>query len=301
MDEVIFQPDRRFGQVFHLAAILLFVLIAGWGLWQAAQAIMGPVFLLFQVPFLLALGLVPLLVYRLYALRNSQYTLERDGIRIRWGLRVEEIPMTSVLWVHLASELSAPLPLPRLRWPGAVLGMRHLQGAGNVEFMASNARNLVLISTPVRIFAISPANPESFLHTFDRFTEMGSLTPLEARSVYPTFLLTRVWGSRPAMALLLASLLLSLSLLVWVSLTIPSRLQIYLGFKPDGTFGDPVPPVRLLLLPVINTIFVLIDSILGLFFFRREESQPYSYLLWGMGALTPLLFLTAVFFILQAR
>jgi hypothetical protein len=246
------------------------------------------------------MGIVPLLTYRLYALRNSLYVLERDGIRIRWGLRAEEIPMTSVLWVHLRSELGTPLPLPRLRWPGAVLGVRHWPGAGNVEFLASNARNLVLVSTPERIFAISPADPEIFLHTFDRFTEMGSLTPLEARSVYPTFLLTRVWRARAARVLLLASLVLSLSLLVWVSLTIPSRLQIYLGFKPDGTFGDPVPAVHMLLLPVVNTIFVLIDSILGLFFFRREESQPYSYLLWGMGVLTPFLFLMAVFFILQA-
>jgi hypothetical protein len=58
--------------------------------------------------------------------------------------------------------------------------------------------------------------------------------------------------------------------------------------------------VRLLLLPVINTFFVLVDLFLGFFFFRRKESLPYSYLLWGMGALTPVLFLMAAFFILQA-
>jgi hypothetical protein len=57
--------------------------------------------------------------------------------------------------------------------------------------------------------------------------------------------------------------------------------------------------LRLLLLPVINTFFVLADLSMGLFFFRREESQPFSYLLWGSGVLTPLLFLIAVFSILR--
>jgi len=300
MDEAVFQPDYRFGQVFHLAAILFFVVLAGLGLWQAAQATIGLIFLLYQVPFLLALGLIPVLVYHYYALQNSRYVLEREGIRLRWGLRVEEIPMTSVIWVHPSSELATPLPLPRLRWPGAVLGNRHLPGVGVIEFLASSSRNLVLIGTPERTFAISPADPTSFLHAFERFTEMGSLAPLTPRSIYPAFLLTRVWSALPARALLLSSLVLSLALLVWVSLTVPTRSQIYLGFRPDGTYGDAVPAVRLLLLPVINTFFVLADLFLGLFFFRRDEGLPYSYLLWGMGALTPVLFLMAAFFILQA-
>jgi hypothetical protein len=51
---------------------------------------------------------------------------------------------------------------------------------------------------------------------------------------------------------------------------------------------------------VLNAFFFLADMLLGLFFYRRPESQVASYLLWGSGVLTALLFLGAVYFILQA-
>jgi len=45
---------------------------------------------------------------------------------------------------------------------------------------------------------------------------------------------------------------------------------------------------------------VLFDFLLGLFFFRREETQALSYLLWGSGAFIALVFLFGTLFILQA-
>jgi hypothetical protein len=50
---------------------------------------------------------------------------------------------------------------------------------------------------------------------------------------------------------------------------------------------------------VVNTFFVLGNILLGLFFYRRQESQPLSYVLWGSSTLTPLLFLLAAYTILR--
>jgi hypothetical protein len=299
MDEFLFLPQRRIGLFFHAGAILLFLAVAGIGLWQATQAVMGPIFLFYLLISLSSVLVIPLLAYRAYALRSAFYSLERDGIRLRWGLRFEDIPMPAVMWVHPASNLSSSLPLPWLRWPGAVLGTRRLAGTGTLEFLAASSKNMILVATPDRVYAISPADVEGFLQAYQRLTEMGSLSPLPERSIYPTLLLRQVWETRAARYLLLGSLGLSLILLVWVSLAIPSRQQVYLGYDPSGFSGDAVPSLRLLLLPVINTFFVLADLFMGLFFFRREESQPFSYLLWGSGVLTSLLFLVAVFSILR--
>ncbi len=299
-DVFVFQPHRRWGVVFHLAAILAVSAAGIAGLGLAARASIGPVFLLFLLPGLIAVVVVPALAYRLYALQNAAYTLERDGIRLRWGLRVEEIPIEDILWVHPITELATHLPLPRLRWPGAILGRRRLSGGEEVEFLASSSQHIILIATPGRGFAISPADSEGFLLAFQRCTEMGSLAPLPSRSVYPTFLLSRVWASRLARSQLLAGAVLSLALLAWVSLAIPTRSQVYLGFRVNGQPGDAVPAVRLLLLSALNNFFFLVDFFLGLFFYRREDSQPISYLLWGSGVLLPVLFLMAVFFILRS-
>ncbi|MBP1694671.1 MAG: putative rane protein [Chloroflexi bacterium] len=85
-----------------------------------------------------------------------------------------------------------------------------------------------------------------------------------------------------------------------MSLAIPARSQVHLGFYQDGSPGDLVPAVQLLLLPVLNGMIVLFDFLLGLFFFRREETQALSYLLWGSGAFIALVFLFGTLFILQA-
>lgn len=295
-----FHPERRLGLAVHSILAAGMVGLGGLSLLRATRTHIGPEFLMFLLPPLLAVWIVPALIYRFFALHSSAYGLERDGIHLRWGLRSEDIPMTSVLWVRTDREQNRSLPLPWLRLPGAVLGSRSLPGYGEIEFLADRSQGLVLIATPGRVFAISPADAEEFLMAFQRLTELGSLTPLQPRSVYPTFLLTRAWATRPARALLLGGLVLSLALLVWVSLAIPGRNQVGLGFGPDGLPRSPVPAVQLLLLPVLNTLIVLTDLFLGLFFFRRDEGHPLAYLMWSGVLAIPFLFLVAVFFILRS-
>jgi hypothetical protein len=295
----IFHPPRRFGLIFQGTMILALLAGGGWGLWQAANANIGPIFLLYLLPALVALGFIPVGAYSFYALRGAWYQLEREGIRLHWGLRSEDIPMTAVHWVRPAEELGRRPGAPRLHLPGAVLGMRRRTGFGEVEYLAARATGLVFIATPKRLYAISPDDPASFLKAYQRLTELGSLSPMAPKSIYPTFLLARVWTARPARYLILAGLVLSLALLAWASLAIPTRTQISLGFEPNGSRRDAIPAVRLLLLPVLNAIMFLVDFILGLFFFRDDARYPLAYFLWASGAFTPLLFVIGMFFILR--
>jgi len=302
-----FFPPRVAGLAFQIIAILILLGLSIWGLWQASEANVGLVFLLYLLPALISTVLVPVLAYRVYALRSARYVMKRDGVHLTWGWRMEDIPMNTIDWVTPSKKLGLRLALPWLRWPGAVLGVRTLQDGKRVEFLASNTRRLVLIGVADHIFAISPEDPEAFLQAFQRFMEMGSLSPLPARSVYPGFLLARVWETRAARYLLLGGLLLNLATLILVILAAPSGGEITLGF---GAGREPVPGVRLLLLPVISSFFFLVDVFLGFFLFRRTGSQTtptfftgtlwmipgqtLAYLLWSSGTLV------AVIFILQA-
>jgi hypothetical protein len=298
-EEIVFQAHRRAGLAFHLIVILVLVAGAGIGLFQAARASIGPVFLLYLLPGLISAALIPTFGYYGYALYRSHYVLQRDGIRLHWGLRVEDIPIDMIQWIHPAGELEQPLLLPWLHWPGALVGKRSVPGLGEVEYLASSRSALLLIGTKGRTFAISPKDGQEFVSTYQRLSELGSLTPLPARSVFPTFLLARVWTSRVARIMLLSGLGFSLVLLIWVSLAIPARSQITLGFDSAGNPRGPIPSVRLLLLPVINTLVFLADTLLGFYFYRDIEAQPLAFLLWASGVLSPLLFLISVFFILQ--
>lgn len=286
--------------IFQAVAILTFLALGILGFWQAAQAPIGLHFLLYLIPILLAFIFVPLVGYRAYALWRASYLLERDGIYLRWGLREEIIPMDVISWVRPSQELDMAIPRPWFRWLGAVLGVRRFPDGTRVEFMAAQAKQFILIAASDQIFAITPENPDEFLLSFQRFAELGSLTPLTAHSVYPANLLRRVWAARSARYLLLAGLVITISLLVIVSLVVPSTLTISLGFDPDGFPTEPVPSIFLLLLPLLDSIYYFTSSLFGLYLFRSEERQPLAYLLWGSGVVTGLLFLMAVVFILRA-
>lgn len=263
---LVFEPDRGLGVIIHICTILLLLGLSGWGIWRAVHSSIGPVFLFYLLPSLFSIILIPLLAYRFYALLGAYYQIERDGMRLRWGLRIEDIPMDHILWIGSDAELKRRLPLPWLRFPGAVLGARRTAQNEMVEFLASRSRRLVVVATRDKIYAISPTPPDIFLENLRGYMELGSLSPITARSVQPSFLVARVWKLPLARFLILSGLALNLALLVWVSLAIPARSSIVLGL---ASTGDQLPAMRLLLIPIISGFFFLLDLFLGFFFYRQ--------------------------------
>ena len=164
----------------------------------------------------------PIFCYRAYALLRADYYIDRDSLAILWGLRVEDIPLTDIEWVRPASDLSAPLSLPRFRLPGAVIGTRRHSDLGLVEFLAADSRKMILVATSKRVFAISPKDMASLVRTFARATELGSLTPAEPKSVYPSFIITQAWESPFVRFPWVSGLILNVGLIVWVGIFIPS-------------------------------------------------------------------------------
>jgi hypothetical protein len=295
-EKYVFYPPHRFGLVFNALMIVLLVAAGTWSLWQASNAAIGPLFLLYLLPGCLALVGVPILGYRAYALWRAAYMVEQSGIRLRWGLREEDIPMDAIQWVRSWQEMGTEIPLPIWHWPGALLGTRRLPDGTLLEYLASGPHGLVAIGLQERIFAISPADPEVFLQTCKRLAEFASLASIPARSAYPSFLVSRIWAERLARLQLIGGLALAVLLLALVSLVIPSRQTVSLGFAP----ADRVPAVQLLLLPVINGFFYLSQLLLGMYFFRREVERVLAYLAWGSSVLSGIIFLAALFFILRA-
>lgn len=279
--DTIFVPPKRRGLAFQGIAQLILFVGSILTIWQANRAEVGATFGVWIVLFLVCTLPIPVLAYRTYALQRATYHLSPEGIRLHWGLRSEEIPMSKILWLSSDAQLERPLPLPWIHWPGGVLGLRKV-GAGEVEYLSAQSRNLLVIATPGKMYAISPEHPEDFLYTFQRQAEIGTLNPIAGSSIYPTVLVGSVWASRPARGLILAGLLLILALLIWTPLAFPG-----------GSVSPVISQPQLVLLPIVNALFFLVNFLLGLFFFRNPQSQPLAYLLWGGSVLTSLLFFGA--------
>lgn len=292
-----FPPARRFGLLIHILIIALLAALSVFGFLNLTHAQVGPSFVLYLLTALLAFVPIPFLGYRAYALLRADYYIDRDSLAMLWGLRVEDIPLTDIEWVRPASDLARPLLLPRFRLPGGVLGTRRHPDLGLVEFIASSSRNLILIATSKRIFAISPQNASGLVHTFARATEMGSLMPAEPKSVYPSFLVTQAWESALARFLWMSGILLNLGLIVWVGILIPSLPRIALGFNPFGTPNQPVSSAQLILLPLISSLMFTAGIAAGLYFYRWERQRPLAFVVWMSSTVCAFLFLMAVLFL----
>jgi hypothetical protein len=280
-----FYPPRKTGILLHSGLMLVLAGTGAFFFYRATQDPSGVNFLLDMLIALVLFAPLPLLGYRLYALLTAVYILRREGLMIRWGLRREDIPLGSIEWMRPASEIGFRLPLPWLCWPGAVIGRRMVAELRQVEYLSADVRHMILVATPGRVFAVSPEDMKGFMATFRRVNELGSLTVLDAQSVYPSVFIGRVWEDPVGRWLIAGSFGVGLILLGAVAIAVPGLAEIQ-WVEPSTT----APAERLLLLPVLNGLIWLVNLVAGTLLYRRgDDRRIAAYLLWGTSALTGVL------------
>jgi hypothetical protein len=284
--------------IVHSSILLVLAVIAVIGFFNLSSTEVGPQFLIWLLVALASFAPIPFFAYRAYSLWRADYHIDRDSLAISWGLRVEDIPLSDIEWMRSADDLITPLTLPSLPFPGGLLGIRRHPELGVVEFLASDAKRLLLVATAKRVFVISPENPSGLSQTFARTTEMGSLQPVEAKSLYPSFVITQAWESGIARYLWLTALFLNIGLFVWASLIIPSTPRVALGQQFLGGTLDTVPSSQLIIFPIASLLLAVIGWIAGLYFYRWDRERVLAFIIWGSSTLTSLLFLLAVLFII---
>jgi len=292
-----FPPPKRRGLIIHGVVILVLTALAVAGFITLSRSEVGLTFLISLLVALASFAPIPFFVYRAYSLLHADYHLDRDSLAIKWGLRVEDIPLTDIEFIRSSDDLTTPLPLPSLPMPGGLIGMRRHPDLGVVEFLAADAKKLLLVATAKRVFVISPENPAALTQTFARATEMGSLTPTESKSVYPSFVVTQAWASGVARYLWLTTLFLNLGLFVWTSLVIPTIPRVALGPQFAGSELATVPSSQLIIFPVASLLLSVVGWVAGLYFYRWEKERPLAFIVWGSSMVMSLFFLIAVLFI----
>ena len=295
-----FPPPKQRGLIVHGVVILALAAIAVIGFINLTRADVGPAFLVSLLVALISFTPIPFFVYRAYSLFSADYHLDRDSLSIKWGLRIEDIPLSDIEFIRSSEDLTTPLLLPVLRLSGGLLGMRRHPDLGPVEFLASDSKKLILVATARRVFVISPENPAALTQTFARATELGSLTPAESKSVYPSFVITQAWASGLARYFWLTTLFLNLGLFIWASLIIPSTPLVALGPQFAGSVLETVPSSQLIIFPVASLLLSVAGWIAGLYFFRWDKQRVLAFILWGSSMLMSLLFLLSVLFVITA-
>ena len=286
-----FAPERRRGLLLFFGALLLNLAALGWLALQTMLQQERGFFILFLIASVLTFIPLPVILYRLFSLIRAKYGVDRDGFYIQWGLRAEDIPMGEIEWVRRAEDLPFTLDPPPFSLPGSVVGVRSHPDLGRVDFIASEAQNLLLVASPSQVFAISPRDTAGFLDAFQRSAELGSIAPITAKTARADFLLTAILRDRTARAFLLAGIILSAALLILVGFLIPTRPTVPLDFNPAAQVMEDTPSERLLLLPVLSLLMLTADIALGSYLYRKPSFRVAAYVAFASSVILPVSFL----------
>jgi len=288
-----YRPPLRTGLLIGLVLLSLSLAGTALGLAQVGRAPLSPWLVLWTLLPLLGVPAAMVVGYRLYGLLTARYRINRNGLRLRWGLRVEEAPLSDVVLRRVPEALHSSLqPRRGLWWPGCVVGERQVDGIGRVEFLSTRpASEMLLVSTAGRTLAISPPKPQAFLDAFVQATRLGSLEMVVPVSRRPEFFSARLWEDRAARWLILLGLALPIGLLGYLGVSSThAPALVPFGFDPAGQPSLLAPPSRLLFLPLSAGLCWVLDAVLGSFLYRSERDRLLAYGVWGLAVLVGILF-----------
>lgn len=287
-----FAPPRALGLAIGGLIFALASAGAGAGVAGLADATVSPWIVLWVSLPLLGVPVALMAAYRVYGLLTASYSLDRDRLRVRWGLAKEEIPLSEI--THLAppaGDSTGMRPNPGFWWPGCVVGRKSVDGRGEIEFFATRLEGgLMLVEAGERRLALSPSDPGAFRQAYLDATRMGSLERIAGKSVRPDFFLGRLWSDGLARGLVIAGVILPVLQLGYLAVQ-AARLpvQVPFGFNAVGAPDPFVPPGRLLLLPMLGGLCWLIDLAIGAWLYRRPGERPLAYGVWSTSVLVGLL------------
>lgn len=288
-----FLPRTKQGTIILGVLIFVSISVAVSFFWLSSISNVGTLFAVYMGLGVISCLPLPMLGYRFFALNRAYYDLDRNVLTIHWGLRTEIIPIREIQWIRPTSDLVLTLPNPKLTLPGAYLGIRNIEGLGKVEYLADRLKGALLVAAPQVVYVISPEDAHGFINYYSKGVELGSLENVTAESIQPSFIIGKLWDDRIVRNLIFSGFLIGVTVLLWSVLIITSRSEVVFGYQL-GNIIEPVPSIRLLLLPVVNGLVFLIDVVASAFFYRREDQKFISYMICSGSSITGFLILVAL-------
>ena len=289
-----FTPTR-FKGLMLLTIISILFLAGGSALsYLAFQQENSGILLLMLVGGIIFVLPVIVVAYNVFALLRARYLLDRDGLRIRWGLRSEDIPSSEIKWVRPIGQMGYNVATPLFSFLGIMQGILQSDELGRVEFFATNPAQTLLVATSRDVYAISPQETNRFLDSLRDVMERGSLSPISWQTVRPEFFITHALKESRVRNPIIAGFILNLAFIIIASILMPRLGNIQLGYA--APMNEPVPANRLLLLAILSLLTFVIAILGGFFFYRKESTQHLAQMLFLSSSITPiLLFISLVF------
>ncbi|MBN1317949.1 MAG: DUF1648 domain-containing protein [Anaerolineales bacterium] len=277
------KPPARLGLTFGLGIILILALLDIGFIVLTLTTPITPLLIVRMLLVMANLAVSGITLYGLISLNGARYSMDRNRLVIHWGATTEIIPLLDVEQILSGSEAGAVLDFRGLRWPGFWAGKGTLDGIGKTRFYcATPIEQQLIIVTKNTVYAISPENPEKFLHHFSAQQNMQPSTEFQQTTLQPTLPTSGLISDPVAHRLLAIGAGLCLALFSYVTAVygrLPRIIPLHFGLVgiPDR-FGIPL---NLLSLAGLGALAWMINGALGVIIYLRWKEKIAAYLLWG--------------------
>ena len=291
---MVWKPRIRLGAAWGVVTLAAILLFDTWCVQRLRTAPIDLTLFFLSLALIVSVILIALILYCLYGLLTLSYTLDRNGLIIRWGALLQSIPMGNIERVAPASELGASTRFWGLAWPGYRIGPGQLKGVAPLRAYATRplAKQLLVV-TPSTVYGISPKDPQAFLADFSRRKNLGAAREMEQGTRRAKWTSLPFLGDRQAQALMLGGFLLNAGLFGHVCQAYPELPRLLsLHFDAFGEVDRVGARAELFSLPLIGLIVQVYDTLAGLLLHRRQATA--AYLLFAAGLLVQVLLWAAV-------
>ncbi len=262
--------------------------------WLAFMPVGWSSFLLLLI-FVATLPVLVHLTRRTWGAFNLEYWLDRNALRVRWAGTCQVIPLHCILRIIEGVDERAVRPSFR-DWPSPFVRIvEGGQGRRLVRLASVPLDQCLLIETDDGIFAISPADPISFLEELQALNRLGLSRTLAPVREQPTNYYALATESPAGRWLLLAGLVGCLALFGYLMIRFPDLPEaLVFHYNRQGVPDSIRPKNSLFLLPAVGLLTYLTNTLAGLWM-RMQGQRSGAYLFWTGSLLVQALSLLALF------
>jgi hypothetical protein len=291
---VKWKPDLKTGLWVGVAILVVLALMDVGLLWRVVRGAVSGWTFVCALLVILSLPAMALVGYRIYGLTRLRYEFDRNQLVIHTAGGKQIVPTCNIEHVIDGRETPLNLRMRSITWPGYFVGEGYAQGVGLVLFYAvTPPQEQAIIVTPTVAYGISIDDMDAFVEVLTTCQELGPSVQVDQTSQESAYVNWDIWRDRLAQGVLLGAIILNLTLfgiLLFRYPRLPNLLPLH--YDITGSVDRIAPRSAVFALPTIGLITLAANVILGGLFYRRERIA--SYMAWSGGALVQVLFLVAL-------
>ncbi len=222
---------------------------------------------------LLTLPLGGMWLYSLIELVTLRYAVDRNALTISTWFRTYTIPHGAIRAIVPAADLGGEQTFDRVGWPGFVRGAVR-RGSQPPLFVLGTEpldRQWVVLTDSAH-YAISPRDPEAFLHSWERHKELGPLESLSQGSEARAVAAWPVWRDRVFWLGLLAAFVANFALVAYAIGRydqLPAIVPMH--WNSMGQIDRLAPKAWVFSIPGIGAVILGVNLLLGMVLSFREQ------------------------------